>query len=98
MAQHFLIQYVQTGSNDSREEKRGEHIAYRKSLGAALSLSGPLLDDDSRPIGSVIILAGEDRADVERIANADPFVKEGLLTIRSITMMRIAAMKPPAQD
>jgi uncharacterized protein len=98
MTQHFLIQYAQTGSNSLREEKRGEHIAFRESLGSALSLAGPLLGDDGKPIGSVIILAGENRADVERIANADPFVKEGLLTIRSITMMRIAAMKPPAQD
>lgn len=96
MTQHFLIQYRQTGSNDLREEKRGEHIAYRKGLGAALALAGPLLDEEGRPVGSVIILGAEDRGAAERIATGDPFVAAGLLELESIQAMRIAAMVPPA--
>ncbi|OYW88365.1 MAG: hypothetical protein B7Z20_02705 [Sphingobium sp. 32-64-5] len=96
MTQYFLIQYRQTGGNDLREQKRGEHIAYRKGLGAGLALAGPLLDDEGRPTGSVIILGAEDRAEAERIATGDPFVAAGLLELESIRAMRIAAMVPPA--
>lgn len=95
MAQQFLIQYTQTGNDALRAEKRGEHIAYRKGLGAALHLAGPLLDDDGAAIGSVIILAAQDKAEAERIATQDPFVKAGLLELAAITAMRIAAMVPP---
>jgi len=95
MTRHFLIRYDQEGEPALREAKRGEHIAYRKSLGAAISLAGPILDDTDKPIGSVIILAADDRADAERIANGDPFVREGLLVISSIEPIRIAAMHPP---
>ncbi|BAK66583.1 hypothetical protein SLG_19080 [Sphingobium sp. SYK-6] len=91
----FLIQYVQTGSNALREEKRGEHIAYRKGLGEALALAGPLLDDEGRPVGSVIILAAGSKADADRLATGDPFVEAGLLALESIKPMRIAAMVPP---
>ncbi|GLT00800.1 hypothetical protein GCM10007897_21900 [Sphingobium jiangsuense] len=96
MTHYFLIQYRQTGSNELREEKRGEHIAYRKGLGAALALAGPLLDEEGRPVGSVIILRAEDRGAAERIATSDPFVAAGLLELESIQAMRIAAMAPPA--
>ena len=97
MTQYFLIQYRQTGSNALREEKRGEHIAYRKGLGTALSLAGPLLDDKGEPVGSVIILSADSKGEAERIATGDPFVKAGLLALDSIQPMRIAAMIPPAR-
>jgi len=96
MTQYFLIRYRQTGSNELREEKRGDHVAYRKGLGAALALAGPLLDDAGKPVGSVIILGAADREQAERIATGDPFVVAGLLQLDSIEAMRIAAMIPPA--
>lgn len=95
MTHYFLIQYKQTGSNELREEKRGEHIAYRKGLGAALALAGPLLGEDGKPDGSVIILGADSREEAERVATDDPFVQAGLLALESIRPMRIAAMVPP---
>jgi len=95
MSQFFLIQYRQSGDTALREQKRCEHIAYRKGLGAALPLAGPLLDDNGAPNGSVIILAAEDRNTALHIATNDPFVKAGLLVLESILPMRIAAMVPP---
>jgi len=89
MAQ-FLVRYDQTGTAELREQMRGEHIAYRKSLGESMLLAGPLLDDTGTPVGSVIILAATDREEAERAARQDPFVREGLLTLRSIEPMRIA--------
>lgn len=95
MNRYFLIRYDQTGDAALREAKRGEHVAYRKGLGNALSLAGPILGDGEQPVGSVIILAAPDRGAAERIAGDDPFVQAGLLTIASIEQIRIAAMVPP---
>lgn len=93
---HFLVEYRELGNAEAREEKRGEHIAYRKGLGAAMALAGPLLDDDERPVGSVVILAAEDRAAAEALAAADPYVAAAVLECVSVRRYRIAAMKPPA--
>lgn len=98
MTHYFLIQYIQAGSSALREEKRGEHIAYRKGLGGALALAGPLLDDAGAPVGSVIILGAPSKDDAQRIATGDPFVKAGLLKLDSIKPMRIAAMVPPSRE
>jgi uncharacterized protein YciI len=92
---YFLVEYVELGNEAAREEKRGEHIGYRKGLGAAMALAGPLLDEDNRPIGSVVILEAEDEAAAERLALADPYVGAGVLELVSIRRYRIAAMKPP---
>ncbi len=96
MAQHYLVRYAQQGEAALREEKRGEHIAYRKGLGGALVLAGPLLDDGDVPVGSVIIVAADNSADARRIAESDPFVRAGLLECITVEPMRIAAMIPPA--
>jgi uncharacterized protein YciI len=96
MSAHYLIRYRQTGDDALREQKRPEHIAFRKGLGPALNLAGPLLDDAGTPVGSVIILTAATRATAEAIAARDPFVAAGLLHIESVEPMRIAAMSPPA--
>jgi uncharacterized protein len=96
MTGHYLVRYRQTGSAALREERRADHIAYRKALGAALALAGPLLNDAGVPVGSVIIIAAPDHAAAERIALDDPFALAGLLTLDSVEAMRIAAMHPPA--
>lgn len=96
MTRYFLVRYDQTGDAALREARRGEHIAYRKGLGDALCLAGPILDDDDVPVGSVVIIAAADSEAARQIAAGDPFVREGLLTIASIEPIRIAAMRPPA--
>ncbi len=99
MSTKFLVIYDQPSDptlNAERDRLRPEHIAFRKGLGAALALAGPLLDDENGPVGSVIIVAGESRAAVAALATEDPFVKAGVLTIKSITPMRIAMIAPDA--
>jgi uncharacterized protein len=95
MTQHYLVRYTQHGEAALREAKRGEHIAYRKGLGGALVLAGPLLDDGNVPVGSVVIIAADTSAEARRIAESDPFVRAGLLDCITVEPMRIAAMKPP---
>jgi uncharacterized protein YciI len=92
---HFLIEYREVGSPEARDKHRGEHIAYRKGMGEAIRLAGPILDDGGTIIGSLIILDAGDRAAAERLAEADPYVATGVLQLSSVRGFRIAAMKPP---
>jgi hypothetical protein len=93
---HYLIEYAQTGSDEARESNRPSHIAYRKGLGACLALAGPLLDEQDRPNGSVVILEADDRSAAVKLANNDPYVGLGVFKVVSVRRYRIAAMKPPA--
>lgn len=92
---HFLVEYVELGNPAAREDKRGDHIAYRKGLGGAMALAGPLLAEDGQPTGSIVILEAEDEAGAEELALADPYVAAGVLELVSVRRYRIAAMKPP---
>ena len=42
---HFLVEYSDIGTAEARAQHRGEHVAYRKGIGDALRLAGPILDD-----------------------------------------------------
>lgn len=92
---HYLVEYRELGSPEARERLRGEHIAYRKGLGEAMALAGPLLGTDDQPVGSVVIIEAADQAEAERTALADPYVGAGVLDCVSVRKYRIAAMKPP---
>lgn len=92
---HFLVEYRDTGKAGLREEKRGDHIAYRKGLGSTMALAGPLLGDGDAPVGSVVIIEAGDQAQAETMAAADPYVGAGAMEIVSVRKYRIAAMKPP---
>ncbi|MCW2366899.1 uncharacterized protein YciI [Sphingobium sp. B7D2B] len=92
---HFLVEYRELGAAELREAKRPEHIAYRKGFGPAMPLTGPLLDEDDRPIGSVVIIEAADLDAAQAAAQADPYVAAGVLELVSVRRFRIAAMKPP---
>lgn len=95
MANTYLVTYDQVGSDSVRDEKRGEHIAFRKGLGDALLLSGPLLDEQDGAIGSMVIVEGESSDGVRAIVERDPFVIHGVLAVQNITRMRIAKASIP---
>ena len=92
---HFLVEYREIGSAEAREAHRPEHIAYRKGLGAALPLAGPILDDAGSPVGSLVILEADSKAEAEKVALQDPFVANAIMELASVRPYRIAAMKPP---
>lgn len=93
---HYLIEYREAGNSAAREARRTEHITYRKGLGAAMALAGPLLDEDEQPIGSVVIVEATDAESAREIALADPYIDAGVFDLVSVRRYRIAAMKPPA--
>jgi len=92
---HFLVEYRELGETEARERLRGEHIAYRKGLGQAVALAGPLLGEGDAPVGSVVIIEAADQAAAEEVASADPYVAAGVMGCVAVRKYRIAAMKPP---
>lgn len=68
------------GALQMRLDTRPEHVAYLKDLDAKgiLKIAGPVLDNDEKPCGSLIILKVGDKNEAERIASEDPYAKVGL--------------------
>ena len=67
-------------SLDKRMATRPTHIEFLKDLNAqgVLKMSGPLLGDDEKPIGSLVIIAAADKAEAEAISARDPYAIAGL--------------------
>jgi uncharacterized protein YciI len=64
---------------------RSRHRAYYEGLGKDLILSGPYLDENGDPIGSMIIMRAKTLALAETFARADPFYLEHVFASLTIT-------------
>ena len=79
----YAVQYAYDDRSERRDELRPEHRAYLGSLvdtGSLLS-SGPWAHD---PPGALLIFSADSPAEVERLLDADPFAREGLVAARAI--------------
>lgn len=65
---------------------RPQHRAHYESLGDDLILSGPFLDANGEPIGSMIVMRAESQSAADNHANADPYVLEDVF--KSLTVER----------
>ena len=70
-----LICIDKPGSLDLRLATRPQHIAYLETYKARIVQAGPLLDGDSRPSGSLLIVDVADRAEAEGFSAADPYTR-----------------------
>ncbi len=66
------------GSLELRLATRGAHIAYLETYADKIVHAGPLLDTDTRPCGSLLVIDVADRAAAEGFAAADPYHRAGL--------------------
>ena len=80
-------------SLDLRLATRPAHRAYLLAYADRVVQSGPLLDADGRPCGSLILVDVADRAAAEGFAAADPYAAAGLF---ESTIIR--AYRPAMQD
>ncbi|WP_233416831.1 YciI family protein [Halovulum marinum] len=68
---------------DKRLEFRPQHRAHYEALGDDLILSGPFLDADGEPIGSMIIMRRDSQAAADAHVAVDPYVTENVFkTVR----------------
>ena len=61
-----------------RLQTRAAHLEYLATLTEPILMAGPLLSDDEKPIGSLIIIEAQSYKRAEAIAAADPYAKAGL--------------------
>jgi uncharacterized protein len=61
-----------------RMSRRPDHVKYLESLGGKLKAAGPFTDDAGSPVGSLVIVEAEGRAEIEAIAARDPYAVAGL--------------------
>jgi uncharacterized protein YciI len=75
---YALICTDKPDSGDLRQMVRPAHLAYLEGLGTALKAAGPFTDEEGKPMGSLVIVEAEDRAEAGKIADNDPYAKAGL--------------------
>tara|TARA_R110002020_G_scaffold24826_9_gene81161 strand:+ start:1267 stop:1560 length:294 start_codon:yes stop_codon:yes gene_type:complete len=86
------------GSLDLRMATRPTHVEYLKSIEASgvLKMAGPLLGDDEKPIGSLLVVSAADKAEAEAIAAADPYAIAGLFASTEIRAFNWVFKNPEA--
>jgi uncharacterized protein YciI len=78
MATFILICRDKPGGLPLRMATRETHLAWIAANRDGVTRAGPVLGDDGGPVGSVLFLDAESRADAEALAAADPYAKAGL--------------------
>jgi uncharacterized protein YciI len=73
-----LICTDKPGSLELRLATRPQHVAYLETYKSKIVQAGPLLDQDGRPCGSLLIVDVADRAEADGFAAADPYARSSL--------------------
>ena len=77
------------GSAQVRADNRPAHLEHLDRYAAKLLAGGAVLaDDGATPVGSLIVIDSEDRAEVEAFLAADPFTRAGLFASVSVHAWR----------
>jgi uncharacterized protein YciI len=63
-----------------RVDNRPAHVEFLNGLNSkgTLKFAGPLLDEESKPCGSLVVIEADDLASAKEILAGDPFAKVGL--------------------
>ena len=78
-----------------RLDTRAAHLDYLRGLGARVRAAGALLsEDETTVVGSLLILAGETRADIAVLLAGDPYAKAGLFQSVDVKPWRQAVGVP----
>jgi len=85
-------------SLELRMATRPPHVEHLKGLYASgvLKMAGPLLGDDEKPIGSLLVVEADTKADAEAIAAGDPYAIAGLFASTEIRAFNWTFGKPEA--
>ena len=92
----MLVAFVgldRPNSLDRRVALRPEHLKHLESLGDALIMAGPFLDDKEQGVGSIVVVEAESLDAGRDILNRDPFVREGLFDQMTIKPWRLTINK-----
>lgn len=76
------------GALDLRLATRSTHLAYLDTHLDQILIAGPILGDDGKPVGSLLIVDFADEAAVRAFADADPYAQAGLFATVTIRPFR----------
>lgn len=77
------------GAQDLRAATRPAHLAHLEPLTPRILAAGPLMDDSGEhPVGSLIVIDSDDRAEVEALLANDPYTQAGLFESTEIRPWR----------
>lgn len=79
---------------DLRMATREAHLAYMGTRKGEVRFGGPMLDDEGRMAGSVLVIDVADRAAAEAFSAEDPYTKAGLWQRVEIRPMKISVGQP----
>jgi len=92
----YAVHYLdKADAGDIRQLHRDAHIAYRKGLGERLLLAGPLLSEDGKAVGSLVLLEAGSLPEAKAIAQSDPYAVAGLFEQVLVHGYKIMAMNLP---
>jgi uncharacterized protein len=73
-----MVAHDSPNSVARRMEMRPEHLKHLESLGDALKLAGPFLDDAGAMVGTIMVIEAESLDAARAIYARDPFMKNNL--------------------
>jgi uncharacterized protein YciI len=66
------------GHVELRLSTRAAHLAFLEANAPSIKLGGPFLDDNDKPVGSLLILDCADATAARTLLDSDPYAKAGL--------------------
>ncbi|QJE73411.1 YciI family protein [Aerophototrophica crusticola] len=85
----FILECLdKPGALDTRLANRPAHLAYIEANIAKVMIAGPILTEEGSPIGSLLVLDFDTKAEVEAFAAADPYAQAGLFASTTIRPFR----------
>lgn len=69
-----------------RVDNRPAHVDFLNGLNSkgTLKFAGPLLDEESKPCGSLVVIEADDLVSAKEILSGDPFAKAGLFSTTEV--------------
>ncbi len=72
-----------------RAETREAHLGFIKQAGTSVLLAGPMLNNDEKPIGSLLIIEAENIESAQSFAQSDPYALAGLFETVDVRPYRL---------
>ena len=88
-----LVAHDRPNSVDRRMAIRPEHLKHLESLGDALVLAGPFLNDKDEGVGSIVVIEAASLDDARELFARDPFMRENLFDQVTIKPWRLGINK-----
>jgi uncharacterized protein YciI len=74
----LFVVYCKDKPGDLRSKLRADHLRHTIANPRPYRFGGPLISEDGKVVGSLILFEADDRAHLDAVMAADPYFREGL--------------------